>query len=176
MAMDPRVQDLFAVLAESGLPDAVTSLGNELLTINCAQWQLEDQSRNSHCTGPELVALKRAIDESNRHRNRVIQDIDQVIVAEFRPPLYSTETHLHKNSESVGRLLDRLTISIIRQSRLEEAAQGSIEFEDKLNVVEGEFWYQVAILRSFMTSLRCGRASYSPEVDVKDYRPRDLGR
>ncbi len=163
MSLNSGWQSMLATLLESGLPESVIPQAEQLLTTNAQQWRLEDGSRVSH-PAATLVALKQAIDESNRRRNDLIAHIDRTVIAEFRPPLYDVVGSLFRNSESVGRLLDRLSISIIRHGFLEEG--------QKLAVVQREIQYHVAVLRALLDNLGRGTASYAPEVDVKDYDPR----
>lgn len=163
MALHPRSQSAFDLITQSSLPPGVAPLLEQLLATNARQWDLEDRTRDPR-HGADLPHLKKAIDASNRQRNAMIAAIDRVIISEFRPPLYDVRGGLAKNSESVGRLLDRLSISVVRQGFLDEG--------ETLTMVQSEFRYQLTVLGEVLAALRDGTASYAPEVNAKDYRPR----
>jgi hypothetical protein len=174
VTLEQSWQSALDALAEAGLPARVASLAHRLLTSNADQWRLEDDS-HAAADAPRSTALKRAIDASNERRAELIAAIDRTVVEEFDPPLYDLGDGLFRNSESVGRLLDRLSIAHLRQARLEEALvldDSTRAVAEKLDEVRRQLPYQLCVLSAFVENLRRRTASYAPESNVKHYRVR----
>jgi hypothetical protein len=87
---------------------------------NQRQWDLEDIAHTAGVHNGRLAELKRSIDESNAVRIQKINTIDgclSELLAEFRHVSEATTTGTTYASESVGQILDRLSIAYIRTAK-----------------------------------------------------------
>jgi hypothetical protein len=89
----------------------------DLLRSNLEQWNLEDAARDSAADDPAVAAAKRAIDELNAGRHRIVEEIDaavdQAVTQTASAPLAT---------ESPAMAYDRLSVLVIRIHHTELAA------------------------------------------------------
>ena len=104
-----------SVTAESPLWGAI----GENHARNFELWHEEDKARDPQADDAEIAAVKRAIDRLNQQRNDAIERIDELLLAELGdlPP----EAPL--NSETVGSIVDRLSIVSLKVFHMEEQTQ-----------------------------------------------------
>lgn len=83
---------------------------SRLHRINTMIWALEDAVRDRGLDPPAVTATKRSIDALNLERHRMVARIDAVVDATFQPRCTLDTPGVHLNSESVGQMVDRLSI------------------------------------------------------------------
>lgn len=101
-----------SVAAENPLWQAI----GENHARNFELWHEEDKARDPQAGDGEIAAVKRAIDRLNQQRNDAIERIDELLLAELGelPP----EAPL--NSETVGSIVDRLSIVSLKVYHMDE--------------------------------------------------------
>jgi hypothetical protein len=79
--------------------------------FNTNLWNEEDLARRQKVSATEIANNKRAIDKFNQARNDCIEKIDNFIIENM-----STLSHMHgkQNSESLGSIIDRLSIMSLK--------------------------------------------------------------
>lgn len=87
-----------------------------LHTINQALWHAEDQVRDRGLDPQSVAALKRRIDHLNLERHGAIAAIDRAVDALFLPTCAPEAPGVVLNSESVGQMLDRLSILALKRA------------------------------------------------------------
>ncbi len=75
--------------------------------FNTKLWNEEDLARRKKVSDTEIAKNKRAIDSFNQKRNDYIEKIDDFI---FESIPYLTEARGRQNSETLGAMIDRLSI------------------------------------------------------------------
>lgn len=75
--------------------------------FNTKLWNEEDLARRKKVSDTEIAKNKRAIDIFNQQRNEYIERIDNFI---FESIPYLTEARGKQNSETLGAMIDRLSI------------------------------------------------------------------
>ena len=89
----------------------------DLLRSNLEQWNLEDTARDPGADDAAIAAAKRAIDELNAGRHRIVEEIDaaidQAVTQTASAPLAT---------ESPAMAYDRLSVLVIRIHHTELAA------------------------------------------------------
>lgn len=117
------VERLFTGLPASDRSQARTAV-SQLHVVNGALWEEEDAIRD--CDNPaEIAAGKRRIDALNRDRNKLIDQIDEVLA---RIPFHALSTgRVAIHTETLGSVLDRLSILFLRIWHTEALAEhGSV--------------------------------------------------
>ncbi len=97
-------------------PDATLS---RLHRANFDLWHLEDRARDPRSSDAEIAAVKRRIDVTNQQRNDAVEQIDVELLAVLAAHgLPDVSAPLH--SETVGQMLDRLSILSLKLFHTEE--------------------------------------------------------
>jgi Protein of unknown function (DUF4254) len=89
----------------------------DLLRSNLAQWNLEDEARGAGAEDAAVAGAKRAIDELNAGRHRIVEEIDTAI---DRTVTQSASAPLA--TESPAMAFDRLSVLVIRIHHTERDA------------------------------------------------------
>lgn len=92
--------------------------------INFRQWHIEDVARRKDIDASAIAECKYAIDVSNQRRTDAFEAVDEFLVnrlSEFIPPLPEGERPRH-NTESLGMVVDRLSILALKIFHMEEQA------------------------------------------------------
>lgn len=87
-----------------------------LHAANTKLWQLEDAVRDRGLDAVEVTRMKRAIDRANLDRHAAIAEIDAAIDAAYAPRATLTTPGVVLNSESVGQMVDRLSVLVLKRS------------------------------------------------------------
>jgi len=90
--------------------------------INFRQWHIEDVARRKDIDASMLAQCKYDIDASNQHRTDAFEAVDEHLVRRlsgFIPPLSEGERPRH-NTESLGMVVDRLSILALKIFHMEE--------------------------------------------------------
>ena len=88
------------------------------------QWRAEDLARVSVHDDRLLADLKRRIDAMNMVRSRLIDEIDAWVAANVPQ---NVRASLH--TETLGSVIDRLCIALVRANRLQKAPRSSARSE-----------------------------------------------
>lgn len=100
--------------------DGFLAIVCEQFAYNFQLWHEEDIARSPAVGDERIAAVKRAIDRFNQQRNDAIERLDDWITQELesRGVVASAEARL--NTETVGSVIDRLSILALRIYHLEE--------------------------------------------------------
>lgn len=89
---------------------------------NFVLWHLEDLARDPDAPDPIIATIKRRIDAVNQTRSDVVELLDETICALFESrPTRGARLH----SETVGALVDRLSINALKLSHAEDDTQAA---------------------------------------------------
>ncbi|MEC3980838.1 DUF4254 domain-containing protein [Amycolatopsis sp. H20-H5] len=95
-------------------PHPVLAIGVRLGAQHRRQWAAEDRSRRPGASDGELAATKRMIDQLNGLRAGCVDEIDTW--CDRALPAGPAEAPLH--TETVGSVIDRLAIAVVRAEHL----------------------------------------------------------
>ena len=136
---------------------------------NFYSWKADDRSRGD--LDPQVIVdFKRALDASNLMRNHFMEEIDKSTVAELNLSIDRDPTGLVLNSETVGQMLDRMSVWTLKRafaaSRLqsEQAAQAFDRIDRQLD-------YVTRCYDGFVKGLRSGQAHMLAYRQYKMYKP-----
>ena len=84
---------------------------------NTALWDLEDRVRATDAA-TMIAKLKRAIDAANLARHAAVKQIDAAVLDRYKRGRTATERGAVIDSCSVGQMLDRLSILVLKRARI----------------------------------------------------------
>ena len=145
-------------------PPALDGLAAELAGVNLRQWDLEDTTRDTRAGDGAVAAAKRAIDQLNLNRHRLVQAIDVAIGDGLEPAPTAVLA-----TESPGMVLDRLSVLIIRRFRTAEASGHDGAYTDRLPVLDAQLAALVIALDGYFAELRAGRRTFLAHDPLKLY-------
>ncbi len=90
--------------------------------FNFLLWHEEDQARDPHAGDRRIAIVKRAIDRLNQQRNDGIEKLDDYLIASLLERNLN-HAELPTHSETVGCIIDRLSILALRLYHMAEQAQ-----------------------------------------------------
>jgi hypothetical protein len=146
----------------SGSP-AVGGLVAQLVRNNLRQWDLEDETRDPHASDSAVAIAKRAIDQLNLTRHRLVQDIDLAIATSLQYPPTTTRASAPLATESPGMVLDRLSVLVIRRARTATMCA------DRLPALDAQLAVLVEALDSYLEDLYAGRRRFVAYEHLKLY-------
>ena len=88
---------------------------------NCRLWAEEDLARRMEVPDAAIVANKRAIDRLNQQRNDAIERIDESLLARLAGVTPASDAW--HNAETVGAMIDRLSIVALKVFHMQREAQ-----------------------------------------------------
>jgi hypothetical protein len=88
--------------------------------FNFRLWHEEDKARAPAATDAELAQVKRSIDRLNQQRNDAVERIDDWITGELSRRNVFAPPHVPQNTETLGWVIDRLSILALRIYHLRE--------------------------------------------------------
>lgn len=94
-----------------------------LHAVNQALWACEDAVRSRALPDTEVVALKRRIDALNLERHARVAAIDRAADARFPSQLSPSDPRARVSSESLGQMLDRVSVVTLKHAAMQAAAQ-----------------------------------------------------
>jgi len=112
---------------------------------NFELWHEEDKARDKNVSDSVIAQVKRNIDKLNQERNDLIEKIDEVIVDNIQ-----MKDDAQLNSETVGSVIDRLSISALKIFHMREA----IEKEDLEKEYENQLKKRLEILEEQRRDLK----------------------
>jgi Protein of unknown function (DUF4254) len=145
-------------------PPALGGLVAELARVNLRQWDLEDATRDVEASDTAVAGAKRAIDQLNLNRHRLVQEIDGAIAAVLDPPATATLA-----TESPGMVLDRLSVLVIRRSRTAAVSTSDGAYADRVPALDAQLTALVAALDSYLDELRTGARRFLAHDPLKLY-------
>jgi hypothetical protein len=146
----------------SGAP-AVGGLVVALVRNNLRQWDLEDETRDPHASDSAVATAKRAIDQLNLTRHRLVQDIDVAIASSLHSPPTITPTSAPLATESPGMVLDRLSVLVIRRVRT------AMTCADRLPALDAQLAVLLEALDGYIEDLYGGRRRFVAYEHLKLY-------
>ena len=159
----------------------LSPLIGQLHVQNRYQWQREAEARAAGLPASALGDLKRLIDESNRVRVGLIEQIDLLCAAAFASGRRSSPMHL--NSESVGQLVDRVSIltlkivsNVAANRRTDLSSDRRVAAEAGAEVVAIQRDYVLTCYERLIEAIHAGTAALPPARQIKLYRDDDLDR
>jgi len=100
--------------------------------FNFLLWHEEDIARSPTVSDGEIAQVKRAIDRYNQQRNDAIEKLDDWITEDLIAKKVQSPAHAPLNTETLGSVIDRLSILALRIYHLEEQLQRSDASEEHL--------------------------------------------
>jgi hypothetical protein len=100
--------------------DGFLALVCEQFSYNFQLWHEEDIARSPDVGDERIAQVKRAIDRFNQQRNDAIERLDDWISAELEARRIHSAPDARLNTETVGSVIDRLSILALRIFHLEE--------------------------------------------------------
>src|SRR5262245_43360949 len=91
--------------------------------FNFLLWHEEDIARSQDVGDARIAAAKRSIDIYNQQRNDAIERIDDAITEMLQDRGVITEASARLNSETIGSVIDRLSVLSLRIYHMREQTQ-----------------------------------------------------
>lgn len=140
----------------------ITELVTALFDLNSSNWTLEDQVRERYDDLSEVGRLKRIIDGHNRTRHRLIELLDDRILA----AVSMTDT-APLSLETPGMLIDRLTVLAIRLWHL--ATPADSDSDQGRHVAEQQWRDLITGLERLIDNLATGTVRFHVYRALKTY-------
>jgi hypothetical protein len=115
--------------------DGFLAIVCEQFSYNFLLWHEEDIARSAEVGDERIAIVKRAIDRFNQQRNDAIERMDDWISQDIASRNIGTRKEARLNTETVGSVIDRLSILTLRIYHLEEQQErADASAEHRLNV------------------------------------------
>lgn len=89
---------------------------------NFELWHVEDEARRTDVDDALIARCKREIDALNQQRNDLIERLDETLVA-LVVPLLPADAPARHNTETLGSVLDRLSILALKLFHMQEQVE-----------------------------------------------------
>ena len=165
------------------IPPRLNELIERLCFNNAKQWELEDKIREPSLTDKQIAFLKKEIDSSNLERFYLINQIDSYFLITEVKPIRRNISKPYCNSESLGQLLDRISILKLRGHCIQDlikssASSGNSEEQKSLIktvlALKHQYGFSKGIFLEFRRRLRAGTAVMETHPQIKIYYKRLL--
>ncbi len=113
---------VLAALGGEGLGPVAQHVGS-LHACNTRLWDLEEAVRDRELPNREVVRLKRAIDSENLARHAGVAALDLAFDDQFGPQRALDDPRAIVNSESLGQMVDRLSVLMLKLERHPDPAK-----------------------------------------------------
>ncbi len=140
-------------------------------------WHQEDDARSPEASDAAIAAIKHAIDRLNQTRNDLVEQIDNLLLAEAGPQNDSSPL----NSESPGLIIDRLSILALKLYHTAAEAHRASASEAqrainrrRLDVLEHQRTELAGCLDALWTEVLAGRRHFHLYRQMKMYNDPDL--
>ena len=150
-------------------PGSLEWLIEGLHSCNLFSWHADDKSRAAQPDGV-LMQHKRDLDASNLMRSRFMEAIDLTVadVLQLRPR--QDLGSLYVNSETVGQIIDRLSVMTLKHHFLSRRLNG-LEVSETLQRVDDQLFYVSYCMDKFLKALLQGKAQMLAYRQFKTYQP-----
>ena len=172
-------------------PDALSALILQQHRFNFDLWHEEDKAREPDADDSVIAAVKRNIDALNQQRNDAITQID-ILLEETLFEHLTSPADLPWNSETIGSIIDRLSIASLKVFHMQEQADrvdAGAEHVELCNQKVGKLKIQQAdlaqALQEFVADVIAGRKQNKlyhqfkmyndPALNPKIYQAQDTG-
>ena len=173
---DDSVQRWHAGPIESGAQDGCYALALENHAFNFRLWHEEDQARDPAADAAAIARVKRAIDTLNQQRNDAMERMDEWVLASLRAAGVAPDERQPLHSETVGSIVDRLSILALRIYHMHEQTQRADADEAhrtacraRLAVLREQRADLAEALRLLEADLRKGRKRFKVYRQMKMY-------
>jgi Protein of unknown function (DUF4254) len=140
----------------------------DLLRSNLEQWNLEDEARSPGADDAAVAEAKRAIDQLNEGRHRIVEEIDAAI---DRAVTQTVSAPLA--TESPAMAFDRLSVLVIRIHHTERAAgEGTSDaqlYAARLPVLHRQLADLEQAIDGLIADVRDGTRRFVPYQSLKMY-------
>jgi Protein of unknown function (DUF4254) len=152
------------VVNEERDPFYLRALDNH--AFNFRLWHEEDKARDAKADNGVIARVKRAIDGLNQQRNDAMERIDEWVLASLAAGGAAPEAGSPLHSETVGSIVDRLSILALRIFHMHEQTQRT----DADEAHRAACTAKLAILREQRADL--AEALHGLERDLREGRKR----
>ena len=97
----------------------------ELQAHNFRLWHEEDKARDPKAEDALIAKVKRTIDKLNQQRNDAMEKLDEYVLQTLHAQGVNPGGHAGLHSESVGAMVDRLSILALKVFHMREQTQRS---------------------------------------------------
>ncbi len=160
--------------------DPILSQASELHGYNFQLWHQEDEARAKGVGDKVIGQVKRRIDSLNQARNDAIEALDEVILTRLRDTV-RTPADAPPHSETVGNIVDRLSILSLKIFHMEEETQREeagdahrIRCQAKLAVLQEQRGDLAGALGILLDDLTEGRKRFKVYRQMKMYNDPSL--
>lgn len=126
---------------------------------NYKLWHEEDFARRTDVKDGEIAEVKRKIDSWNQQRNDFIEKIDESFIKEYQA-LYPLDVNSRQHSETIGSILDKLSIlglKIFHMLELIEVYPQREDFRSKLTTLQQQRKDLVVCLAELLEDIYQGK-------------------
>ncbi len=100
---------------------------------NYLLWEEEDQARRTNVSDSCIAKNKRSIDKYNQQRNDFIEKIDEMILSRVPKENFNLKG-IWINSETVGSIIDRMSINSLKCFHMEKQKERKEASEEHVNL------------------------------------------
>lgn len=143
---------------------------------NFELWHEEDKARDPGSDDSAIATVKRTIDRLNQQRNDAIERIDELLIAALAAEVRQARTDVPLNSESVGSIIDRLSILSLKNYHMQEEAERADAEEahrrqcrSKLEILQTQRTDLAECLEALQDDLASGRRRIKVYRQMKMY-------
>jgi len=122
--------------------------------FNYLLWHEEDIARSPDVSDEDISLVKRSIDRYNQQRNDAIEQVDDWLTARLNELNVVPRSDARLNSETLGSVIDRLSILALRIYHLEEQTRRADASPQHLESVERKLAVALAQRDDLSQSLR----------------------
>jgi len=166
-------------IPESG--DPLYQLVSEQHHTNFDLWHEEDKARDPDASDAIIATVKRSIDRLNQKRNDEIEKIDEALLDELGQRSIRIMADARLNSETLGSMIDRLSISALKiyhmdeeTKRVDASSEHQKNCEAKLMLLQEQRRDLGKCLMEFLEDLVFGRKTLKVYRQMKMYNDSSL--
>ncbi len=158
-------------------PDPLAALALAQHHANYDLWHQEDKARSPRAPDHDIAVVKHTIDELNQQRNDLVEQIDQLLLAEAGPQQPTSPLH----SETPGLIVDRLSIlalkiyhTALEANRASATPAHRERNQHRLAVLEAQRNDLAGCLDDLWTQVLTGRRRFKLYRQMKMYNDPEL--
>ena len=144
--------------------------------FNFQLWHEEDRARSPTASDADIAAVKRSIDRLNQQRNDWIERLDDELSQVLAAANTRIEPIARQNSETVGSVIDRLSILALREyhyheqtQRLHDDVAHRERLHDRLSLCRTQLLDLTDSLQALFDDLFAGRLRHKIYRQMKMY-------